>query len=114
MKKGILLAFEGGEGAGKSEQVKKLAGFFGKKGKKVIITRAPGGTEIGEQIREVLLSPKNKKMAFLTEALLFQASRAQVTSEKILPALKKRKVVIADRYRDSSTIYQGAARRLGI
>jgi len=113
-KKGILLAFEGGEGAGKSEQVKKLASFFRKKGKKVVITRAPGGTEIGEQIRQVLLSLKNKRMAFLTEALLFQASRAQVTSEMILPALKKGKVVIADRYRDSSTIYQGVVRQLGI
>ncbi len=114
MKKGILISFEGGEGSGKSVQVKKLAKYLKSLGKKVVVTREPGGTRISEQIRRVVLDKKNVKMAFECEALLFQAARAQIRQEIILPALRKGKIVICDRFRDSSVVYQGMVRDLGI
>jgi dTMP kinase len=114
MKKGILISFEGGEGSGKSEQVKRLAKYLRRLDKKVIITREPGGTKISEQIRKIILDKKNIRMAYETETLLFQAARAQVCEQIILPALKKGKIVLADRFRDSSTVYQGMVRGLGV
>jgi dTMP kinase len=114
MKKGVLISFEGGEGSGKSEQVKKLTDYLRKLGKKVVVTRDPGGTKISEQIRKIILDKKNVDMAYQTEVLLFQAARAQVCEQIILPALKKRKIVLADRFRDSSVVYQGMVRGLGI
>jgi len=114
MKKGILISFEGGEGSGKSEQIKRLVKHFQRLGKKFIVTREPGGTKISEQIRKIILDKKNVKMAYETETLLFQAARAQVCEEIILPSLKKGKFVLADRFRDSSVVYQGIVRGLGV
>lgn len=114
MKKGILISFEGGEGSGKSVQVRKLAKYLKSLGKKVVATREPGGTKISEQIRRVVLNKGNVKMAFECEALLFQAARAQICQEVTLPALKKGAIVICDRFRDSSIIYQGMVRNLGV
>ncbi len=112
--KGVLITFEGGEGSGKSLQIKRLEKYLRQQNKAVVITREPGGTKISEQIREIILDKKNKRMAFATEALLFQAARAQVCGEIILPALKASKIVLADRFRDSSVVYQGMVRGLGV
>jgi dTMP kinase len=111
--KGLLISFEGGEGSGKSSQIKFLADEFRKKRRKVMITREPGGTVIAEQIREVILNTKNIGMAFTTEVLLFQAARAQIYRELIIPSLKAGKVVLCDRTSDSSLVYQGIVRGFG-
>ena len=111
--KGILISFEGGEGGGKTTQLKFLTVELQKKGLSVVDIREPGGTLISEQIREVVLQPSNTKMAFTTEVLLFQAARAQVYQELVIPALKEGKVVLCDRTRDSSVIYQGVVRNFG-
>lgn len=113
MHNGLLISFEGGEGAGKTVQIKLLADELRKAGRDVVITREPGGTVISEQIREVILSTKNISMAFTTEVLLFQAARAQIYRELILPSLKAEKVVLCDRTRDSSVVYQGMVRGFG-
>lgn len=109
MSKGIFITFEGGEGAGKSTQIKFMASYFRKKGRKVLVVREPGSTPIGEQIRNILLHPKNKKMAVETELFLYLAARAQLVKEVIEPALRKGRVVISDRYEDSTIVYQGYA-----
>lgn len=114
MNRGIFITFEGGEGAGKSTQIKFAASYFRKKGRKVLIIREPGSTPIGEQIRNILLHPKNKKMAVETELFLYLAARAQLVKEVIEPALKKGRVVISDRYEDSTLVYQGDAGGLGV
>ena len=111
--KGLLISFEGGEGGGKSIQAKLLADKLREQGKDVLITREPGGTTISEQIREVLLNPDNISMAFTTEVLLFQAARAQIYRELIIPSLKAGKIVLCDRTRDSSVVYQGMVRGFG-
>ncbi len=113
MSNGLLISFEGGEGSGKTVQIKLLADEFRKAGRDLIITREPGGTVISEQIREVVLATKNIGMAFTTEVLLFQAARAQIYRELILPSLKAEKVVLCDRTRDSSVVYQGIVRGFG-
>lgn len=113
MKKGFFISFEGGEGSGKSIQVKLLADFLRQKGYQVVLTREPGGTKIGEQIRQITHSLKNKELTFAAEVYLMAASRAQNVAEVILPALKKGKIVIADRFLDSSLAYQGYGRGLG-
>lgn len=113
MPKGKLISFEGGEGAGKSVQIKRLRDKLSKKGKDVVVLREPGGTSISEQIREVVLGPKNVGMAYTTEVLLFQAARAQIYREIILPSLKSGKIVLMDRTRDSSLVYQGMVRGFG-
>lgn len=113
-KTGILISFEGGEGGGKSTQAKLLGDYFRDLGRDVLLTREPGGTVISEQIREVVLGTKNIGMAFTTEVLLFQAARAQIYRELILPSLKAEKVVICDRTRDSSVVYQGIVRKFGV
>ncbi|OGY18228.1 MAG: dTMP kinase [Candidatus Chisholmbacteria bacterium RIFCSPLOWO2_01_FULL_50_28] len=114
MKKGVLISFEGGEGSGKTVQIKRLRDRLTKAGKDVVVVREPGGTVISEQIREVLLSPKNIGMAYTTEVLLFQAARAQIFREIVLPSLAAGKVVLMDRSRDSSTVYQGMVRGFGV
>jgi dTMP kinase len=113
-KRGSLISFEGGEGAGKSVQIKRLRDRLYKAGRDVVVARDPGGTVIGEQIREILLSPKNVGIAYTTEVLLFQAARAQNFREIVLPSMKAGKVVLADRSRDSSTVYQGIVRGFGV
>ena len=110
---GLLISFEGGEGGGKTLQSKLLADEFKRRGRDVLITREPGGTVISEQIREVVLSAKNVGMSFTTEVLLFQAARAQIYRELILPSLKAGKVVLCDRTLDSSVVYQGIVRGFG-
>jgi dTMP kinase len=113
MKNGIFVTFEGSEGAGKSTQVSLLAERLGKLGLPVLTLREPGGTELGEEIRMLI-----RRVDFViapcaeTELLLFLASRAQLVREKILPALHDGMLVICDRYCDSTTAYQGAARSL--
>lgn len=111
-KHGLFISFEGGEGSGKSTQIQEVAKYFKRKKRQVEIYREPGSTEAGEAIRAVLLNPTLKKMAWQTELLLFLAARAQLVQEKIIPALKKNKVVLLDRYEDSTLAYQGYGRGL--
>jgi len=111
--KGFLITFEGGEGGGKTTQIVRLRDKLTKLGKDVIVLREPGGTVISEQIREVVLSAKNAGIAYTTEVLLFQAARAQIYREIVLPSLKAGKVVLIDRSRDSSVVYQGIVRGFG-
>ncbi len=113
MSKGFLITFEGGEGGGKTTQIVRLRDRLTKVGKDVVVLREPGGTVISEQIREVVLSSKNVGMAFTTEVLLFQAARAQIYREIVLPSLEAGKVVLMDRSRDSSVVYQGMVRGFG-
>jgi dTMP kinase len=105
--KGIFITFEGPEGAGKSTHIRLLAAYLRQKGLRVLLTREPGGTKISEAIRKILLSRKNKKMSDTCELMLYLAARAQLVEEVILPALKKGKVVISDRFMDATTCYQG-------
>jgi dTMP kinase len=110
---GLFIAFEGVEGAGKGTQVKLLEEHLRSLGHDVLITREPGGTELGEHLRELLLDPQTANVDARTEALLFAASRSQHVATVIRPALAAGKVVICDRYVDSSLAYQGWARGLG-
>jgi len=112
-KKGLLISFEGGEGSGKTTQICKLRRRLTKEGLDVVVLREPGGTAISEQIRNVVLSPKNVGMAFTTEVFLFQAARSQIYREIVLPSLKTGKIVLMDRSRDSSVVYQGMVRGYG-
>ncbi|MFZ1721674.1 MAG: dTMP kinase [Microgenomates group bacterium] len=112
--RGLLITLEGGEGSGKTTQVSALAARFRDAGKDVLALREPGGTLISEQIREVVLSTKNMSMDFTTEVLLFQAARAQIYSELVLPSLEEGKIVLMDRSRDSSVVYQGIVREFGV
>ena len=108
-----FISFEGIEGSGKSTQAKRLAGYFRSKGQKVIDTVEPGGTNIGQQIRELLLEPTNH-MEPLTELLLYYASRAQHVREVIYPAILDDTIVITDRFSDSTVAYQGYARGIDL
>jgi len=108
-----FISFEGIEGSGKSTQTKRLAGYFRSKGQKVINTVEPGGTNIGQQIRELLLEPENH-MEPLTELLLYYASRAQHVREVIYPAILDDTIVITDRFSDSTVAYQGYARGIDL
>ena len=112
MKKGSFITFEGIEGCGKSTQARMLKEFLVKAGKRVFLTREPGGPKIAEEIRKMLLSVNNKEMLPQTEVLLYMASRSQHTGEWIIPELEKGKIVISDRYYDSTFAYQGAAREI--
>jgi dTMP kinase len=109
-----LITLEGVEGSGKSTLIQYLKELIEGIGKKVIVTREPGGIEISEQIRSVILDTKNTKMDGRTEALLYAAARRQHLVERIVPALKEGNVVLCDRFIDSSLAYQGYARGLGI
>ena len=109
---GYFITFEGIEGSGKSTQIKLLVDYLIKQQIPHLSTREPGGTPIAEAIRKILLDPLCSEMLPEAELLLYSASRAQHTGELILPALAAGKVVISDRYYDSSTAYQGAARDL--
>jgi dTMP kinase len=113
MSRGLFITFEGSEGCGKSTQVKRLAARLENANVPYLLTREPGGTEIGETIRELLqFAPHNLPMTPETELLLFEASRSQLVREKIKPALELGTCVIADRFFDSTIVYQGAARKL--
>lgn len=113
MSRAPFITFEGGEGCGKSTQVKRLAARLQSLGIPFLVTREPGGTVIGETIRDLLqFNAEAKGMAAETELLLFEASRAQLVRELVRPALERGSIVISDRFYDSTTIYQGAARKL--
>lgn len=109
---GLFLTFEGGEGTGKTTQIARLAKAFEAKGQRVVVTREPGGSQIANRIRSLLLDPKMQGLVPLAELFLYEASRAQHVSDVIRPALAKGQVVICDRFADSSIVYQGAARGL--
>ena len=110
----MFITIEGPEGSGKTTAVEQAVKKLEEMGYQIVRTREPGGTEIAEQIRNVILDKNNTKMDPRTEALLYAASRRQHLVEKVWPALKEGKLVICDRYLDSSLAYQGGARGLGI
>ncbi|PTY04876.1 dTMP kinase [Opitutaceae bacterium EW11] len=112
---GKLISFEGSEGSGKTTQIARLAQRLQKLGRDVISTREPGGTEIGEQVRNIIVhNSKGDEMCAETELLLFAAARAQLVREVIAPALLRGAFVLSDRFLDSSTVYQGVARNLSM
>ena len=112
--KGKFITFEGCEGSGKSTQIELFRKYLEKKGIEYLFVREPGGTEISEKIRSIILDVNNKEMCDEAEALLYASARAQLIKEKILPALNSGKLVLCDRYIDSSFAYQAYARGLGI
>ena len=112
--KGLFITFEGCEGSGKSTIAKMLKEELENANIPCLFTREPGGTPISEKIRNIILDPSTPEMTPRTEALLYAASRSQHTAEKIIPALEEGKIVICDRYLESSLAYQGAARGLGV
>lgn len=112
--KGTFITFEGGEGSGKSTQARLLAGYLKQKGYDVVPTREPGGTEIGDAIRAILLNPNFSEMGNVTELLLLAASRAQNVHERIKPGLERGAVVICDRFIDSTLAYQGYGRKFDL
>jgi dTMP kinase len=114
LRSGFFVVFEGGDGAGKSTQMQALVGWLRARGEEVVTTREPGGTAMGERIRDVLLDPASDGMDPRTEALLYAADRAQHVAEVIQPALEAGKIVVSDRFIDSSLAYQGIGRELGL
>lgn len=111
--RGYLISFEGSEGSGKSTQISRIATRFEEAGYDVVVTREPGGTGIGEEIRHILMHfNEGDKMMPETELLLFAASRAQLVREIILPSVEQGKIVLCDRFMDSTTVYQGIARKI--
>lgn len=112
--RGIFISMEGPDGSGKSTQLELLKKYLSDKGYEIIITREPGGTKISEAIREIILNKEYTEMSYMTEALLYASARAQLVSEVIEPALLAGKAVISDRFVDSSAVYQGMARGLGV
>jgi dTMP kinase len=110
----MFITFEGPEGSGKSSQISQLAAFIEKHGFSVVTTREPGGTAIGDQIRDCLHDVNNSEMFAATEFLLYSASRAQLVRELIEPALREGKIVLCDRYADSTIAYQGYGRMLDL
>jgi dTMP kinase len=112
-RRGLFITFEGGDGCGKSTQMRLLAERLRGEGRRVIETVEPGGTRIGELIRRILLDSANQDLRAIPELLLYFASRAQNVEEMILPALEEGAVVLSDRFTDSSMAYQGYGRSLG-
>ena len=114
MKQGLFITLEGPEGSGKSTVIKLIEEYLKDKNIEFISTREPGGIEISEQIREIILNKNNTAMDSRTEALLYAAARRQHLVERVIPALEENKVVICDRFVDSSLAYQGYARGIGM
>lgn len=112
--KNIFITMEGPDGAGKSTQIDLLKKYFESKDIEVVLTREPGGTRISEAVREVILNKEYKEMDYKTELMLYTAARAQLVAEVIKPALLQGKAVICDRFVDSSAVYQGMGRGLGV
>ena len=110
----IFITFEGGEGSGKSSALRLINERLIQSGAQTVLTREPGGTPISEEIRNIILDRKNTDMDPRTEALLYAASRRQHLAQKIWPALKEGKIVLCDRYLDSSLAYQGGARGIAL
>lgn len=113
LSRGYFISIEGGDGSGKSTQLRFIADYMDERGIDAVFTREPGGTHIGEMLRAIILDKSYSEMAPMTETLLYAASRAQHVSEKIIPAVEAGKVVICDRFVDSSIAYQGYGRELG-
>lgn len=113
MANGFFISLEGGEGAGKSTQNRRIVEWLKEQGKTVVETREPGGTLVSEQIRQVLLDTRNAGLNATAELLLLFAARSQLVEEVILPALAEGKVVVCDRFADASYAYQGGGRQLG-
>ena len=112
---GYFITFEGSEGCGKTTQIEALAKALEAQGKTVLITREPGGTLIGEKIRNLLQDPSHKnEISDMAELLLFSASRAELIASRIQPALKRGEIVICDRFYDSTYVYQGLGRAIGM
>lgn len=111
---GLFISMEGPDGAGKSTQIELLRGYLADKGYEIVITREPGGTVISEAIRQLILNREYAEMCPNTELLLYAAARAQLVNEVIRPALEAGKAVICDRFVESSVVYQGIARGMGI
>ncbi len=105
--RGTFITFEGSEGSGKSTQIKLVYRYLKSRKKKVLLIREPGGVKVSEQIRDILLNVKNKRMNDICETLLYMAARAQLVEETIAPALKKGYIVLCDRFLDSTIVYQG-------
>lgn len=113
MRRGLFITIEGLDGSGKTTQIKRLATWMSKRGLALVQTRQPGGTPIGDQIRAVLLDSRTTAVAPMTELALMFADRAQAIAEVILPALEAGKMVLCDRFTDSTEAYQGGGRQLG-
>jgi dTMP kinase len=114
MKQGLLITFEGPDGSGKTTQISLLKDYLHSKGMKVVFTREPGGTNISEKIRDIILDNKNSEMSAMCEAMLYASARAQLVSEVIKPAIEQGNIVICDRFVESSIVYQGIGRKLGV
>ncbi|SDZ66612.1 dTMP kinase [Evansella caseinilytica] len=112
--KGTFITFEGGEGAGKTTVLQAVKKKLDDAGKKAVLTREPGGSIIAEKIRELILNPEHTEMDARTEALLYAAARRQHLVEKVIPHLKAGYIVLCDRFIDSSLVYQGVARKIGL
>ncbi|MEL7647018.1 MAG: dTMP kinase [Sedimentibacter sp.] len=111
---GKFIVLEGPDGSGKSTMAQKIGQYFSELGREIEFTREPGGTDISEKIRELILDRNNTEMDYRTEALLYAAARAQLVNEKIIPWLEDGKIVISERYVYSSLVYQGLGRDLGM
>lgn len=114
MTKGVFITVEGGEGAGKTSILHRLEEELKEKGYEIVRTREPGGIQIAEKIRDVILDVRHTEMDYRTEALLYAAARRQHLVEKVIPALNRGAIVLCDRFIDSSLVYQGYARNIGI
>lgn len=113
MRKGLFITLEGPDGSGKSTQIEYLREYLSQRRIESVFTREPGGTAIGEKLRHIILDRENRDMCDMAEALLYAASRAQHVAQVIRPALREGKVVVCDRFIDSSIAYQGYGRGLG-
>jgi len=114
MNKGFMVVFDGSNGAGKTTVIKSVENYLVSKGFDVVLTREPGGTPIGEKIREVILDPSTPEMSFMTELMLFGAGRAQHIQEKIIPALAKGQIVLSDRFDAATFSFQHFARGIDL
>lgn len=112
--RGIFITMEGPDGSGKTTQIELLKKYLEDKGYDIVITREPGGTKISEAIREIILNTEYQEMSHMTELLLYAAARAQLVNQVIKPALEEGKAVICDRFVESSAVYQGIGRGLGV
>ena len=110
----LFITFEGVEGSGKTTQIRRLKTYLNRKGIPCIVTREPGGTSISDQVRKILLNPNHKDLDPLAELFLYEAARAQHIKEFIKPLLRKKGVILCDRFADASIAYQGCGRRLGV
>jgi dTMP kinase len=114
MGRGYFITVEGTDGSGKTTQIKLIEDYLESKNKSVVLTREPGGTKISEKIRDILLDSQNSEMGVITEMLLYASARSQLVSEVIRPSIQAGKVVICDRFVDSSYVYQGFGRGIDL